>query len=734
MSIFNHFNNFNLTADQKNALVRLETFLESPTQVFMLKGYAGSGKTTIIKGLLDYLRSINKNFDLMAPTGRAAKVIKDKTAYTAYTIHKSIYSYKQTVETENNDSTDYHYTYIIQNNNSSVNKIYIVDEASMISDAENHSNFFRFGTGKLLSDLITYTNIQTQNINAKIIFVGDPCQLPPVSDNSSKAFDADYLKKIFNLDSEEVEMKEVKRQTGAILTTAAKIRKSMTAGYFNDFNLRSNGQDILHLSYKNFIDTWQKVEKSKIIIAYKNQTCVDLNLKIRERLFGKADLPVQKGDIVIMGGNNYKNNVFNGEFAVVNEVGDITTRREIHLKGKNNAVKVVPLTWRDVELVFLDSDSNNKIVKGKILENFLYGDNQLKPEELQALYVDFLMQHESLKPKMSEFKPTLMNDEYFNCLLIKYGYAVTCHKAQGGEWDSVFTIWDHDPSETFNCFNDKQQRAGKTNKGFYRWSYTAITRASKKLYALNPPFFNSYSAMTLIDQTTINSLLQLNNNPLQAEVIIVDEDLQLQLSSFNLLNYPLSIQDHFIKVSYVCKKHNIEIVEWKKIAYEIRYRFKKESDTAMFKTFINGNNEFKNTLTPIPNLSTNTQFNETIAQILNNYLPLVDVQRPNQESNTLPIEFDEKTEEQFPFTRNLFDDLTPLLQENKISINTIEHLQYKERYGFKRNNEKATLDFEYNGNGFFGRVVPIKNTTNSPSLIAAINKVLQTLKQQDYAH
>jgi superfamily I DNA/RNA helicase len=128
---------------------------------------------------------------------------------------------------------------------------------------------------------------------------------------------------------------------------------------------------------------------------------------------------------------------------------------------------------------------------------------------------------------------------------MKYGYAVTCHKAQGGEWDNVFTVWDNDNMEGFDCFTDKQRRAGKTNQDFYRWAYTAITRASKTLYALNPPFFNSYSAMAFLDVTVLNALNELTGNQVQTEEISLDNELLQQLSMLNLLEQPVTIAGSF---------------------------------------------------------------------------------------------------------------------------------------------------------------------------------------------
>lgn len=728
MSIFNHFGHLSLSPGQETALTKLEPFLEGPIPVFMLKGYAGSGKTTILKGLVEYLNSIEKDFVLMAPTGRAAKVIREKTGQEAFTIHKSIYSYEDMEEVEEGES--FFYNFKLRNNSDVAGKIFIIDEASMLSDVKNEGEFFRFGSGFLLSDLISFTRINYENANTKIIFVGDPCQLPPVGDNSSKAFEPDYLKTKFKLTSEETEMKEVKRQGGesGILKAAAIIRKSISSGYFNDFNLCANGKDLLNPAYESFLDTWQEAANPKIIIAYKNKTCLDLNLQIRERRFGNANLPIQKSDIVIMGGNNYRKGIFNGEFAVVNTVSDISESRTIALKGKTP----ITLTWRNVELVFPDAESNNKMVSGKILENFLYGDNYLKPEEMQALYVDFRMRHDKLKPKTEEFKEAIMNDEYFNALLIKYGYAVTCHKAQGGEWNNVFTVWDHEKEKGFNCFNDKQLKRSKDNQDFYRWAYTAITRASETLYALNPPFFNSYSAMSFLDVAVINSLNEISGKQIQGEEINIDEDMLEQLTQFNLLDQTVQLQDHFIKVRDSVRKQYIQIIGWEKKNLEIGYYFKRENQTAAVKTWTNKEGVFNGKYQKLASGTNSEELYSDIDTLLKN-LPNVSIKRNTAETIISKLVFDNEIEEKLPFTKNLFDDLSVVLESKNISIDEIEHMQYKERYTLKRNQEVAVMDFEYNKKGFFGRVVPIQKQSNGPTLISDIQSALQTFKQEDYA-
>jgi ATP-dependent exoDNAse (exonuclease V) alpha subunit len=163
MKIFNHFQHINLTNDQRNALEKLQAFLESDGQVFVLQGYAGSGKTTLLKGIVEYLQTLEKKYELMAPTGRAAKVIKQKTGFEATTIHKCIYSFEELQEVKQGDDENdisFLYQYKIRENPEVHNSILIVDEASMVSDILSQDEFLRFGSGYLLRDLIIYSRIQ----------------------------------------------------------------------------------------------------------------------------------------------------------------------------------------------------------------------------------------------------------------------------------------------------------------------------------------------------------------------------------------------------------------------------------------------------------------------------------------------------------------------------------------------------------------------------------------------
>jgi hypothetical protein len=201
------------------------------------------------------------------------------------------------------------------------------------------------------------------------------------------------------------------------------------------------------------------------------------------------------------------------------------------------------------------------------------------------------------------------------------------------------------------------------------------------------------------------------------------------LAAFNLLEQPISIQDHFINSSLELEKKDAEIITWQKLGYEIRYTVKRDQEKAVFKTYINAKNEFKISFSSIPNLSTHSIFNTDLTDLFNN-LPTRLIKRNTTADILSKIEFDVEFEEKYPFTIDLFDDLEFVLKESAITIFAIQHLHYKERYTFKRNQDAAVLDFEYNKDGFFGRIVPIQNKTTNQSLLASIQTAIKKLKEE----
>ena len=733
MKIFDHFQHINLTQDQHRALEMLSTFLECNEEVFVLQGYAGSGKTTLLKGLVEYLQSLEKKYQLMAPTGRAAKVINQKTGFESTTIHKGIYSFEVLQEIkqgEDENNVSFLYQYKIRNNPEIHDSVLIVDEASMVSDILSEGEFFRFGSGHLLRDLVTYGRIQDATTTSKIIFIGDPAQLPPIGMNFSPALDLEYLTDTYNVKVAKSEMKEVKRQdsNNSILLSATKIRQCLTSGYFNDFDLRENGRDIFNPPYQDYLETYKAQKEQKIIICWKNKTALDLNKAIRRDKFGD-DLPIQASDTVIIGGNNYQLGIMNGEFAVVAEASPMVENREVSFYTKGGKTQTVSLTWRSISLVLPDKSNQPKNVSGYILENYLHGDNYLKPEEQRALYVDFKNRHPKLKKGTEEFKEAIINDNYFNCILLKYGYVVTCHKAQGGEWESAFVFWDRGTQTNFNFYESEQNRSGKTNPDFYRWAYTAVTRASNKLFCINPPYFSSFSGMNFIDvyvQQAFNQLTGQSNPPTEINI----SEVLPELEKFGVADAPLTIQDHFIHRWYNLRKQYIDIEAWQRVGYEIRYIFKRDGQTAAFKFWVNGKNVFKTNFQKLPAQTNSDELFEMISNILENS-PQVIVNRNNSEGILNKIEFDIALEEDKPFLKNLFDHISQNLDEGEI-ISDIQHLNYRERYTIEKDVKSCVIDFEYNKDGFFGRVLPLENKCNSSEILEKVKAIINRLKEVDY--
>ncbi|MFZ4412583.1 MAG: ATP-dependent DNA helicase [Bacteroidales bacterium] len=731
MNILDHFQHINLTDDQSLALELIENFLFSEKEVFILKGYAGSGKTTIIKGIADYLTEQQKKFLLLSPTGRAAKVLSQKTSLEAYTIHKGIYGFDVFEEVKNGDdqeSDSFCYYYKIRNNNDIYGAVIIVDEASMISNIEEQREFFRFGSGKLLNDLVVFSRIQTYTAKTKIIFVGDPAQLPPVNMDFSPALDSIYISDEYKVNVDEVEMKEVKRQSGksGILIAAEKIRKSLTSGCFNDFNLSENNSDIFNPSFSDFLNIYNSIHGSKIIITYQNKTALDLNLTIRSDKY-KAELPIQQGDHIIISKNNYKLGIMNGEFGVVLATSDQTIERNIIFNKKGKEKASVILKWRWIELIFPEEEDGRKIVKGYLLENSLYGENTLTPDEQQALYVDFKKRNSTLKPKTEEFKEALMTDLFKNAISLKFGYAVTCHKSQGGEWDNTFVFWDYNVKKGINFYEDNQDNHAKSNSDFYRWSYTAVTRASKNLYCINPPRFNSFSSINFIPKEVRQSINELNGNNNETTDIITDNNTENLLKSFGLDSFSVAIQDHFIKVHHIVSNNSIDIIAWRKNTYEIVYSFSRLEERISLKTWINGNDQFNNKYQLIPGESNSESlFNDIVQQI--KHLSHLNLVKDKIQEVFANIEFDIEIEEKQPFLKILYDEICSLCSLYNINIADVEHKLHFEKYTFERETELAKIEIYYTDKGFFTYVNQIDKDCNSILLINDIKTVIDKLK------
>jgi hypothetical protein len=457
---------------------------------------------------------------------------------------------------------------------------------------------------------------------------------------------------------------------------------------------------------------------------------LDLNKQVRIKKYG-VDLPLQPADTIIIGGNNYRYGIVNGEFGVVANVSPVTETRNVVFNRKGGGTNSIHLTWRKAELMVSDEDGGSRSISGYVLENFLYGDNYLTPEEQQALYIDFKNRNPRLKPRTEEFKEAISSDLYFNCLKIKFGYAVTCHKAQGGEWDNTFVVWDKGVSSNFNFYESEHDRSGKSNAEFYRWAYTAITRASKRLYCLNPPYFDSFSSMSFIDIEVQRAFEELTDKSLEVEDVVLDDELLNVLRQFGLNDAAVAYQNHFIERRHHLIRQDIEITGWVRIGYEIHYTFQRGDEIAGFKYWVNGKDQFKPTVQKIPSKCNSDQFSDFITKLLSNVCSL-NVVRDTVETVLDKVEFEAGIEEKKPFLRSLFDSLTVNLLDTGISISNISHLDYRERVTFNGQRGEAIIDFEYDGAGFFGRVLPLPQRCTDASILVAVKAVVNKLKNTDH--
>ncbi|MDY6026358.1 AAA family ATPase [Bergeyella zoohelcum] len=490
-----------LTLEQQNVLNLLFSFIQKGNEhIFIVKGAAGSGKTTLIKHFIAKLQENKRLFKVMAPTGRASKVLRDK-GINASTIHRGIYNFEDIIikEVENPDDSkkSYHYVYPLHFPNEN-GEIVIIDEASMVSDVETKHELFTFGSGKLLSDVIQYANFS--NRYSKLIFVGDNAQLPPVTDNESKTLSVEYFQSEHKLNVQEAELTTIHRQLvdSTILQNANEIRNLLKKPkeQRNTFELliKNEVEEISNIDLtSHFTDKFPEPKiGNEVIVCYSNQGAYQYNQSIREKIFPNSP-NVSIGDILMAIHNNYNQGIINGDMATVTEVSaDVEEIKNIPVYEKGKKI-YVNFSFRNVKLKFphLSEEVSCKIIDS--LLNSPYRD--LNVTEMKALYINFVMRFREKYPQhkegSDEFKEALKIDPYFNALRVKYGYSITCHKSQGGEWDSVYV----DYSGRIGLYDDA-----------LRWCYTATTRAKKELFVINPPKINGFHRLEIRPITKIGKI------------------------------------------------------------------------------------------------------------------------------------------------------------------------------------------------------------------------------------
>ena len=314
-----------LTVQQNEVFGKIKAFLDSDASVFILRGYAGTGKTTMVKVIADYIMQ-SRQLMIMAPTGRAARVLAAKTGHDAVTIHKAIYDKAHIVSKKIKDpaESEYKLVFPIRKSEYEGNIVAIVDEASMVCSRKIEHELFVFGTDNILEDLLTFVR---PNFGGKVIFVGDPAQLPPVGEPDSNALRANYFQKK-GLKVVDAELTEVLRQKGnsIILKNAMMIRDLLKKDKRNHFVFEEQKDDVETISPEQFLDKYLNYRKNSgkhdsVIICYSNKSANRYNRDIRKALYGE-NMPLMENDILLITQNNYRLNLMNGEFVPVLSVGE----------------------------------------------------------------------------------------------------------------------------------------------------------------------------------------------------------------------------------------------------------------------------------------------------------------------------------------------------------------------------------------------------------------------------
>ena len=449
------------TFEQENVVKILANFLfcRKMDVLFLLKGYAGTGKTSLIGALVKTMDQLEQKCILMAPTGRAAKVFSHYAGHPAYTIHKKIYRQKSFSNEVDNFSI---------NDNLHQHTLFIVDEASMI--ANDGLSGSMFGTGRLLDDLIQYVY---SGQGCRLMLIGDTAQLPPVGEEESPALSADALKG-YGLEVYEGMLTEVVRQLhdSGILWNATELRRYIAEeDYFTLPPIRVEGfPDIKVVPGNELIETindcYEQVGMDEtIVVCRSNKRANIYNKGIRNTVLYREE-ELESGDLLMVAKNNYFwtegckeiDFIANGDIAEVRRV-----RREREMYG---------FRFADVTLRF--SDYNDMELEATVLLDTLYTESPALPKEMNdKLFYAVLEDYADITIKRERMKK-MKSDPYYNALQVKYAYAVTCHKAQGGQWKRVF-------------LDQGYMTEDMLSPDYFRWLYTAFTRATETLYLVNWP-------------------------------------------------------------------------------------------------------------------------------------------------------------------------------------------------------------------------------------------------------
>ncbi|MBS3738753.1 ATP-dependent DNA helicase [Mesohalobacter halotolerans] len=447
------------TPDQTTALKRLSKYLidNDNEQIFLLKGYAGTGKTTIISTVVKNLSKLRLKSSLMAPTGRAAKVMSNYSNRPAQTIHKRIYFPQKNSKGGVN---------FVQKDNKFRNTVFIVDEASMIPDFSSGDDLF--SGNSLLDDLIEFV---FSGENCRLILIGDTAQLPPVKAELSPALDQDTLRTKYHTEVIPIELTKVVRQQldSGILRNATQMREGLQNEFPEhfQFNLQQQNDLIRLIDGYEIMDAINSAydndgHEETAIVVRSNKRANQYNQQIRQRILMREG-EIAVGDFLMVVKNNYF------WLKPTSEAGFIANGDIIEILKIRGLFDLYGFRFAKIKAQMVDYPDMNAFETVIILDTLEMNTPSLPFKESQKLYQEVLKDYAEIKSKYKQFLK-VKNNEFFNALQVKFSYAMTCHKSQGGQWNTVFVEQPYLPEGL--------------DESSLRWLYTACTRAKTKLYLI----------------------------------------------------------------------------------------------------------------------------------------------------------------------------------------------------------------------------------------------------------
>ncbi|MCL2561198.1 MAG: AAA family ATPase [Rikenellaceae bacterium] len=444
------------TFGQKKTIEKISAWLADPEDgsIFLLNGYAGTGKTTLIAALVAALKELKISFVLLAPTGRAAKVVAQYTGEKSSTIHKKIYRQKSS-DIDAGFALDF---------NKDTDTLYIVDEGSMIGDTGSGSDRL-FGTGSLLEDLVSYVRAGKR---CRLLVAGDEAQLPPIGHDFSPALDVALMSRYGTVESSSLD--EVVRQQAesGILFNATLVRCMIEAQIYEPPLFRTDGfTDVRRIEGGEFLEEIEGCysrygRDQTIVITRSNKRAGRFNEAVRRHVLGAED-EIESGDMLMVVRNNYSHK----DDERIDFIANGDTARLTRIRRFEN---IYGFRFAEARLEFPDYDDVE--IEGKVLLDTLAADTpSLSREDGSRLFYAIAEDYPEIKNRAKRNK-LVMESPYYNALQVKFAYAVTCHKAQGGQWSAVFI--------DRMLFGDEPM-----SRDLMRWLYTAITRATERLYFVN---------------------------------------------------------------------------------------------------------------------------------------------------------------------------------------------------------------------------------------------------------